>query len=99
MIDFGFYIDSKGRTVVECQCGSFVVFQQESISISRICFRCGQPVERPIELTQHIEEEDKMAPEEDEAERREAPDDVEDDTDTNNDEDEALPDLEDDKEL
>lgn len=47
-MDFGFYIDSKGRTVTECQCGSFVVFVPESEAISRLCFRCGKTVERPL---------------------------------------------------
>lgn len=46
--DYGFYLDSKGRSVVECQCGSFVVFQTDSVATNRMCFRCGSTVERPI---------------------------------------------------
>lgn len=50
MSDFGFYIDSRNRTIVECQCGSFVVFDPNSAALSRLCFRCGQQVERPFPL-------------------------------------------------
>lgn len=68
--DYGFYINRDGDLVTECSCGSFLVFRSNNTSLSKLCFRCGEYVERPI-----IERKPEMT--DIDSERSDEPDDLE----------------------